>query len=269
MNVNAVDSIIRYALVVAASNDDWSNRDLGPIHLIKYVYLADLAHAEGHAGETYTGARWRFYHYGPWAPEVFQRVEPAAVGVGADVERISSSQFDQDFIRYRLAREEAELRAREIEGELPTELRLRIRRAVRDFGKDTQSLLDFVYRTRPMLRAAPGEDLDFYAVTVGAGPYPDGVAEPQPEGASLSRKAEKRRSVAVEELRGRIRARLRERLSQRRQPPVPAPRYDEVFAEGQRQLDEIAGNPVPDGELEGRFADDIWHSRGRAETELP
>ena len=200
MNVNAVDSIIRYALAVAASNDDWLNRDLGPIHLIKYVYLADLAYAEGHAGETYTGARWRFYHYGPWAPEVFQRVEPAAVGVGADVERISSSQFDQDFTRYRLDREEAEHRTREIERELPAELRLRIRRAVRDFGKDTQSLLDFVYRTRPMLRAAPGEDLDFYAVAVDAGPHPDRVAEPQPEAAPLSRKEEKRRSEAVAEL---------------------------------------------------------------------
>jgi len=268
MNSNAVDSVIRYALAVAASNDDRLERDLGPIHLIKYVYLADLAYAESHAGETYTGARWRFHHYGPWAPEVFERVEPAAVGVGADVERISSSQFDQDFVRYRLDREEAEHRTREIERELPAELRHRIRRAVREFGKDTQSLLDFVYRTRPMLRAAPDEDLDFYAVAVDTGPQPDRVGEPQPEARPVSRKAEKRRSEAVEQLRQRIQARLRERLSQRRRPPEPAPRYDEVFAEGQRQLDQLAGDSLPDGEFEARFADDIWHSRGRADTEL-
>jgi hypothetical protein len=200
---------------------------------------------------------------------VFQRVEPAAVGVGAGVERIRGSQFDQDFVRYRLDREEAEHRVREIERELPPELRHRIRGVVKDFGKDTQSLLDFVYRTRPMLRAAPGEDLDFYAVAVDAGPQPDRVGEPQPEARPASRKAEKRRSEAVEGLRQRIQARLRERLSQHRRPPEPAPRYDEVFAEGQRQLDELAGDPLPDGEIEARFADDIWHSRGRADTELP
>jgi hypothetical protein len=151
---------------------------------------------------------------------------------------------------------------------VPPELRQRIRRTVKDFGKDTQSLLNLAYRTRPMLRAAPGEDLDFYAVAVDIGPQPDRVAEPPPEARPVSRKAEKRRSEAVEELRRRIQARLRERLAHRRRAPDPAPRYDAVFAEGQRRLDELAGDPAPDGELEGKFSDDIWHSRGRSETEL-
>ena len=37
------------------------------IHLIKCVYLADLAYDKEHNGQTYTGIPWRFYHFGPWA----------------------------------------------------------------------------------------------------------------------------------------------------------------------------------------------------------
>jgi hypothetical protein len=36
-----------------------------------------------------------------------------------------------------------------------------IQKSVRRFGSDTPEHLDFVYRTRPMVNAAPGEYLDF------------------------------------------------------------------------------------------------------------
>lgn len=266
MNAEAVDSVIRYALAVAAENDDWPERQLGPIHLIKYVYLADLAYAERHDGEIYTRAPWRFHHYGPWAAGVFERIEPAATACGAEIERISSSQFESDFVRYRLDPRDAEDRISQIERILPAEVRSQVKRAVREFGNDTQGLLSFVYRTRPMLRAAPGEILDFNAVVGHVGPQPGSVAEPE---AQYSKKAERRRRAALEELRSRIQQRLRERLGRVAIAANPAPRYDEVFADGQRQLDELAGEALAEGEIEGRFSDEIWHSRGRAETELP
>lgn len=266
MNAEAVDSVIRYALAIAAENDDWLGRQLGPIHLVKYVYLADLAYAESHGGDTYTAAHWRFHHFGPWAVEVFERVEPGAIAFGAQIERISSSQFENDFVRYRLDPRDAADRLSEIERTLPAEVRSRVNRAVHEFGNDTQSLLSFVYRTRPMLRAAPGANLDFYVVVAEVGPQPGRVAEPE---AQYSKKAEKRRRAALEELRSRIQQRLRERLGRVTVAANPAPRYDEVFAEGQRQLEELAGEALAEGEIEGRFSDDIWHSRGRAETELP
>ena len=40
-----IHSILRYAVAVASGEDDFRRRELGPIHLIKYLYLADLAHA--------------------------------------------------------------------------------------------------------------------------------------------------------------------------------------------------------------------------------
>ena len=40
-----VDLLLQYALLVAGEQDEFLDRQLGPIHLIKYVYLADLFHA--------------------------------------------------------------------------------------------------------------------------------------------------------------------------------------------------------------------------------
>ena len=139
-------------------------------------------------------------------------------------------------------------------------------RSVREFGNDTQSLLGFVYRTRPMLRAAPGENLDFNAVVAEVGPQPGRVGEPE---AQYTKKAEKRRRVALEELRSRIQQRLRERLGRVTVAANPAPRYDEVSRRANASSEDIAGEALADGEIEGRLSDDIWHSRGRAETELP
>ena len=83
MDEQRVDKIIQFALAVAACEDDLSSRDLGPIHLLKYVYIADLAYAEYHNGNTYTGIKWQFFKFGPWSQEVHSRVEPACLSIGA------------------------------------------------------------------------------------------------------------------------------------------------------------------------------------------
>jgi hypothetical protein len=53
--------LLKYILA-AAGQEDPGHRKVGPIHLIKYVYPADLIFAN---------------HFGPWAPEVYSRIEPA------------------------------------------------------------------------------------------------------------------------------------------------------------------------------------------------
>ncbi|MGV1049338.1 MAG: type II toxin-antitoxin system antitoxin SocA domain-containing protein [Solirubrobacterales bacterium] len=42
--------------------------------LVKLVYLIDVARAEG-LGRTLTDLRWRFLHYGPYAPELGAALE--------------------------------------------------------------------------------------------------------------------------------------------------------------------------------------------------
>jgi hypothetical protein len=55
MDIYKVDLLLKYILA-AAGQEGYGNREVGPIHLIKYVYLVDLAFAERHRGETFAGA---------------------------------------------------------------------------------------------------------------------------------------------------------------------------------------------------------------------
>src|SRR5713101_6162809 len=50
---------------------------LTKIRLIKFLYLADV-HLFGLVGRRATPYRWRFYHYGPWAPDAQQDIEDLA-----------------------------------------------------------------------------------------------------------------------------------------------------------------------------------------------
>ena len=81
--VKIKSTLLQYSLVVAGQGTGW-DRELGMIHLIKYVYLADIAYAEKHKGQTYTDILWRLYRFGPWAEEVYQRIEPALTAIGAE-----------------------------------------------------------------------------------------------------------------------------------------------------------------------------------------
>lgn len=254
------DRVIQLALAAAAGEEDVRGRELGPIHLLKYVYLADLAHAEAHSGETFTGAPWRFHHYGPWAVEVFQRIEPAVAAVRA-TERRFASKYDKDGLRYSVG--DGSLFDR-LERGLPLEVVSAVRRAVHEHGSDTESLLRTVYTTVPMLRAAPGEWLDF-ALAV---PAPAPAASPE-AGVVAEPVAAWKRRRAHAELRERVQEQLAERLSRRRVPVSPAPRYDDVFAAGVRWLDSLAGPRPPEGEAEAVFSDDIWKSTTRGGRDLP
>jgi hypothetical protein len=54
MDINKVDLLLKYILATAGQ-EDLGNREVGPVHLVKYVYLADLVFAEKHGGETNHG----------------------------------------------------------------------------------------------------------------------------------------------------------------------------------------------------------------------
>lgn len=246
-----IEAVLGYALAVAAQADDWKERELGPIHLLKYLYLADLAHAEAHEGEPFTGVRWRFHKYGPWALEAYQQLEPALASLGAD-RRQFRSRYREDNIRWKVQPDRLE----DLESELPGEVARCVARNVRAFGPDTSALLHHVYRTPPMLRAAPGEPLDLSPAPETPEPR---TAEPLPE-VKLSK-------TRIKKMREEVQRRLaRKREERRTAPPQPPPRYDEVFAEGVAWLD----GPEPEprrGTLS--FSDDVWTSRARGDDDLP
>ena len=158
-----IDLLFQYALARAARADDFRWRQLGPIHLLKYAYMADLAHAARHEGETFSGIEWLFDHFGPWSVDAHARIEPAlVVGARADKRHFSSPHND-DHVRYSFDAQRADQVEADLASRLPFIVTGAISHAVNAHGSDTASLLRDVYLTAPMLAARPGAALDFSA----------------------------------------------------------------------------------------------------------
>ena len=251
-----VDLALQYALLVAGEEDEYFDRQLGPIHLIKYVYLADLFHAQKNDGATYTGIKWRFHKFGPWSEEVYERIEPALSAIKADKKSFPSDyEEDQDWFRWSL-RDERLLEDRA--QRLPFSVRVPLRPVVREFGKDTPLLLDHVYKTMPMLCAAPGEQLDFSIVQNVS------IEKPNSEPLKMDSLSKKKKK----QLKQRLRKLGEEYRNRRRKEavlvnPAPSPRYDDVYFEGLAWLDSLAGPPLSEGKYDVEFSDEIWKSAAR------
>jgi hypothetical protein len=262
MNVQKVDLIIQYALAYAGEQD-YGERELGPIHLLKYIYIGDLAYAERNQGESFTGISWRFHKFGPWSFEAFERIQPALLEVGAKEKRITHPKYEDDILRWELKDESLLDTA---EKQLSHEVTFAIQKAVRNFGADTPSLLNYVYLTRPMLTAAPGDDLDF----INAINIEPTVTTSTLNTIPLDKKEQKKRKKKLKELRERIQNKIKMKASEKNLvSPTPAPRYDKVFCSGIEWLDDLAGEHAETQKTTAVFSDDIWKSLSRFDPDVP
>jgi hypothetical protein len=278
MDSAKVDLLLTYILAIAGQ-EEAGNRQLGAIHLIKYVYLADLAFAETHGGKPFTGVVWRFHHFGPWSAEVYERIEPVVRKAGAEERRISSK-FEDDFVRWSLQDERL---AETLDGTLSREVSRAVKQAIRRFGQDTSALLHFVYATRPMLSAKPGEVLEFTlprtidseetrgetdASTAPAANTSVGVVGLSGPAQPRSKADERRRRQKLKALREGVRAKLNASPRSRLVAPTPLPRYDAVYSEGIAWLDQQAGESIEPSRGELMFSERIWKSRSRGDHNL-
>ena len=206
-----------------------------------------------------------FYKFGPWAMEAHQRIAPVVKSMGAE-ERVYPSKHENDAVRWTFQDEDL---FEELERSLPRDICWAVRRGVREFGSDTYGLLHFVYQTAPMLNAAPRELLDFrHAVPEPA------VEITTEEGAALvptelSERGKRRRREALEDLRRRVRERLDGLpVAKKMVAPTP-PRYDEVFYEGLKWIDELDGDPIKSSTGEIVFSNDLWKSPDRSDPGVP
>lgn len=261
-NASRIDLILQFIVAVAAEQDEFRDRELGPIHLIKYVYLADLAFAERNEGHTYTGTTWQFHHFGPWSLQVLERIEPALSALGVQPKRIPSKLTD-DAMRYGLRRDDAQHVRSNAERVLPSAVQFPVSRAIHDYGSDTGSLLRAVYLTAPMLNASPEEQLDFTTLVRETPAVNIGAIE-----AALSKSQQKNRQRRLAEIRAEVQARLASRQNASTGGQL-SPRYDDVFAEGVQWLDSLAGERVHERQGRLSVANDIWKSETRREPEIP
>jgi hypothetical protein len=256
-NKQRVKKLLQYILACAGQDEDFYARALSPIHLIKYVYLADLAHARHHGGQTYTGLPWRFYKFGPWCEEVFRDIEPALNEIGAEQITIQHPKIADDFIKWRVRDDEL---CDRLDDDLDIAVTGTVQRAVREFGSDTTSLLHYTYKTKPMLMAAPNEPLDFDTVALSQ-------KKPEEEGLATGAQKEQLTDRQKKKRKEKIKA-FKEQMRQKPRPEkkrvVPkAPRYDDVFREGVAWLDSLAGEPLKPIEGELIISPEAWRSRAR------
>jgi hypothetical protein len=257
MDAGRIDLVMEFALAVAARQDDPWRRSLGAIHLIKYVYIADLSFAEAHEGSTFTGTPWRFYKFGPWSESAFERVADVIRKTNAHQTSYESTKYENDVVRWYLDERDADLVYARASDLLPHVVASRVRKAVREHGSDTTALLHYVYGTKPMLRAAPNEPLNFRAL--GARQQ----ARTTPSAPKLTRKQEKRQKAAIETLRSTVATLLAKKKAEQATRLIASPRYDEVFFMGTAALDGLGDMAeLPEsGELV--FPPDIWKSGWR------
>jgi hypothetical protein len=245
MKNDRVDSMIRHALAVASEADNRNDRELGTIHLLKYLYLGDLAFAEQN-GVTYSETIWTFHKFGPWSADLYLRVDPAVHALGA-IERHLPSRYRDDRVRWSL-NADPDVTARE----LPPAVARAIGLAVKAYHNDTHALLQHVYRTPPMLAAAPREVLTFQRKE-GAVPSKDAG---EPVGLPKVSKTQLRR------LREKVQANLAARREQRNLTS-PVVEYDQDYFEILDLLDRDAGSPVEESSGALEFSDDVWKSSAR------
>jgi hypothetical protein len=262
LNSEGLDQLFQHILATAALSEDYRQRQLGPIHFLKYAYLADLAYAE-RKGEAFTGVDWRFYHFGPWSQAAFDEL-PTALEQAHAIKSTFPSRYEGDFVRYGIDQEQAENLIRRTEHVLPFVISNAVSQAVHEHGSDTADLLRRVYLTRPMLCARPGQMLDLGSATEAPS---DEASTDAGQNTRLSKSKKKSRAALIERARTELARRLA--LPSSRVAPVPAPRYDDVFREGTALLDRLAGEPPDTSEGELTFDESIWLSDQRRDPDVP
>jgi len=254
-----VELLLQYILTIAAQQDDFEDRSLGEIHLIKYVYIADLEYAKYNNGNIYTGLEWKFHDFGPWSPELYNHIEPLLNLIGAEKSKIQGKHGE--FIRWNIKNID-KYSIYKIEKKLPLIIRGSVESSIQKHGSCTESLLDDVYKTPPMLQAAPEETLDFTIIQDKT----DNSTINEENCINITDRQKKKRKLLIKDIKRKFQERLKNnKLKTKRVPPPEPPIYDEIFFEGVKYIDSLEGSYVEPIEDEGiiTFSDDIWHSKAR------
>jgi uncharacterized phage-associated protein len=117
--------------------------------LVKLLYLADLKAVE-EGDPPFTGATWRWRHFGPH-DQALVGAENAAVDMDLVDRDDQTRPFEYGFCVLRLAID--------IDDPLPRETMSVVRRVVREFGaRSAGALKELSYKTPPMVEAATADD---------------------------------------------------------------------------------------------------------------
>jgi hypothetical protein len=264
MHTDRITQIIQFALA-RARREDHGFGDLGVIHLLKLLYLADLAFAEAHGGESFSGIPWVFYHFGPWNREAWEHT--VAVLEAPEIEPRSqiSGAFERRTYRFRYERDGDEVFSA-LDSRLPLEVTRTVSSAVHEYGADTKRLLHHVYNTTPMRATIPGCPIDFSRFIIGEATQVRTAQAAPPE---LSKTQQKKADDAKAHLRDSIATKAAARQAALL-IPLPALNEKELAAleELTRILSEDEDQAPMDLHGEMVFSPEFWSSDFRREHGL-
>lgn len=258
------DLILQFTLLVAGQEEDYKDRQLGPIHLLKYVYLADLFYAAANNGQIFTGADWYFHKFGPWTQRVNERIEPALLSIGARKYTFESRYEDKkECYRWQISDDAL---YQELRAKIPSVITGRLSRAIHLFGNSTPDLLNQVYISDPMRHAAPSEHLDFSLAI----PNQEKAEDVPLREDQLSNKKKKRLKEKMRQMREKLSAEKFQGGSRSRGlvDSLIKPRYDDVYFEGLNWLENLAGEKLPEGQHSVSFDENVWKSSTRTDHDL-
>ena len=258
MNTQRLYDLIRYILAESNQDEDWRFRELGPIHIIKYVYLADMYYAVKNNGETYTGINWKFHHFGPWNLALYKDIPNAVKIIGGDI-RTFESQYDKDGVRFSLKGDYLD----DSSNKIPSPILFLLSQDIHNFGSATNDLLHYVYTTPPMTNAIPGERLDF---THDVFLQKESLTNKDVVKPTVREK--KKRKKRIECIREKI-LKKREEKKRKRIKPAP-PRYDDVFFQGSSELsNEFKIRPIENDNGILKVSPSAWQGNWRKNCDLP
>jgi len=260
MNKEISKKIIQYTLLTAGEEDDYKSRPLGPIHILKYLYLADLYYASKHEGETYSGIIWKFHKFGPWSNEAHDLIDSSLSEIRAKKYTHKSDYGDDDFIRWSLT--DSRL-LRNLERSINVGVLHFVKQSIHNHLSDTESLLHYVYLSKPMRNTKPGQSLNFSVYQKGAQVK---VVETKKE--NISKRKSKLFNKRISEFRSNLRKPSRKDIK-RIQTSDLNNGYDEIYNLGVEWLNGLATDKISETNLEVSFTDDVWDSDMRKEDELP
>ncbi len=200
--------------------------------LMKYLYLLDFYTAEDTQGNTWTGAAWRFHHFGPYAQALADDIDLLA-GKSL-IQEVSGGGASKDYTLYSIGEWSAAKTLAALG--FSSYVRDRIANDIRRFANNLPSLLDKVYfRTEPMSEARPGEMLDFSGC----------------ERLEFSSVKPIKMNPIDQKAASTLLKRLQERVAKRKRSGskvVWEGPFDEIYS---RAVAELTGDPLEDG-LKGR-----------------
>ncbi|WP_243294134.1 MULTISPECIES: Panacea domain-containing protein [Geothrix] len=271
MNQQVIRDLVRFALAAAARQDH--RVDLGPIHLLKLLFLADWAFAQGNSGKTYTGIPWRFHNFGPYCYEAVAEVEDTVHASGVEDRSFLGSKSGREVKRWSFERTAStdELYY-DLDRRLPLVVSRAILQTIRTQGSATYPILHEVYSSLPMRCTAPGELINFDAAIAEllATPEPSGPEEESPDtrpvvlspidpDASTTQRKKRAREFAL------LQQRMSEALSRADDSGdllYIEPLEDEVFEQGVSWL-EPQQEALQPFTAHLQIHPSVWHSRTR------